>query len=439
MILIKNGKVVNSNSIENHDVLLDKSTIIKVGPNLVSGNKNCKIIDAVGCYVLPGGIDPHVHMNLSTPLGYSSDNFKSGSNAALYGGTTSIIDFVTPKRGENLDYALSSRIDEAKVSETNYSFHISLVEWHNNLEKQIKKCIKQGYSSFKVYMAYKDSIGLSDSELRKVMNIVGKLGGLLLIHCELGDKIDVLRNSLVDEGKIEPCYHPISRPAETESEAVRKAIDIASTEKCPIYIVHVSTKESVDHIRIAQSKGQPVFAETCPQYLILDDTKYKGEFDETSKYVMSPPLRKQEDSEALWNAISDGTIGTIGTDHCPFTKSQKEICRNDFRSIPNGVGGVEHRLALVYTYGVLTRKISINKFVEVTSTNASKLFGLFPAKGVIKPKSDADLVVWDPDAENIITASKHHQNCDFNVFEGVKTTGCPKIVIKNGKIVVENC
>ncbi len=436
MILIKNGTVVNSDSIEKLDVLCSKSKIIKVGSDLDCDNPNCTVIDAKGCYVLPGGIDPHVHMYLPSTAGFSSDDFESGSKAALHGGTTTILDFVTPKNGETLDNAITKRIAEAAKCVTDYSFHISPIEWQSNLDKQIKRIVNKGFTSFKVYMAYKETIGLNDDALRKVMNIVGNAGGILLIHCEMGDEIEQKRNELVSEGKTEPKYHPASRPPLSESEAVKKAIDISYHEKCPIYIVHVSTKESLEHIRAAQTKGQIVFAETCPQYLMFDDSLYVGEFKETSKYVMSPPLRKQSDCDALWEAVADGTIATIGTDHCPFNSSQKEFGRNDFRMIPNGVGGVEYRMQILYTYGVVTGRISMNKFVQLTSSNAAEIFGLYPEKGIIKNGSDADITIWNPDSDFVISKSDGHQNCDINIYEGMKITGSPKLVINWGKIVV---
>jgi len=247
-----------------------------------------------------------------------------------------------------------------------------------------------------------------------------------------------LRNGFARQNKLSPKYHPLSRPNEMEALAVKKVIELAHEADCPLYIVHVSTKESLQYIQEVQQKGQVVFAETCPQYLLLDDSKYKGEFRVVAPFVMSPPLRKNEDSEALWKALENGTIQTLGTDHCPFTLAQKEFGKTDFRKIPNGAGGVEHRLALLYTYGVLARKMSLEKFVELTATNAAKIFGLFPAKGIVAEGSDADVVVWDPKKEKTISVNMHHQNCDNNIYEGIKTLGTPKYVILNGKVVLED-
>lgn len=435
--LIKNGTIVTSEKEFRSDIFIKKGKISKIENGFYSPRID-KIIDAEGYYVFPGGIDPHVHMHLPTPAGYSSDDFASGSNAAIFGGTTTILDFVTPNKGQSLSAALDLRTKEAEGSICDYSFHVSPVEWRKSTEFEIQKCIKKGITSFKVYLAYKNSIGLNDSDFIKVLQAVGKTGGMVTVHCELGDEIDILRDQFVNNNHIEPEFHPLSRSALLEANAVKKAIIMAKEANCPLYIVHVSSKESLKHIEEAQKKGQKVFAETCPQYLLLEDSKYKGTFEETAPYVISPPLRKKEDNEALWNAISKGTIKTIGTDHCPFTIKQKKLGINDFRNIPNGAGGVEHRLELLFTYGVLTNKISLKQFVDLTSTQPAKIFGLYPSKGEIEIGSDADIVIWNPNFENIINAKTHHQNCDTNIFEGIKTKGVAEYVIKNGDLVIED-
>ena len=437
-LLIKNGTIINANSTSVADVLCRDNKIVEIGDVSITNTSVDRIIDATGCYIIPGGIDPHVHMYLPSPAGFSSDDFYSGSKAALFGGTTSIIDFVTPIMGESLQDAISKRTKESQNCLTNYSFHVSPIEWRYTIENEIDNCISKGLRSLKVYMAYKDTIGLDDEVLLKVMKVVGNAGGMVTVHCELGDEIEILRNKYITENCLTPEFHPLSRPSKLEAKAVEKAINFAKEAQCPIYIVHVSTKESLEYIREEQKKGQAVFAETCPQYLILDDSKYIGDFEKTAPFVMSPPLRKKEDIDALWDAISDGTIQTVGTDHCPFNLNQKEKGRLDFRKIPNGSGGVEHRLSLLFTYGVLQGKISINQFVALTSTNAAKLFGIYPEKGIIEVGSDADLVVWNPKIENIISASTHHQNCDNNIYEGIKTIGSPRYIIKSGQVVVEN-
>jgi len=435
-ILIKNGIIVNSEKTIESDLLIENGKIIRIKKNI--NLKTDQEIDAKSFYVFPGAIDPHVHLHLPTYAGYSSDDFYTGTKAALIGGTTTIIDFVTPQKGELLINALNKRKKEAESSLIDYSFHVSPIEWHKNTEKEIKEIVEEGINSFKVYMAYKDSIGLSDSDLQNVVKAVKNARGILTVHAEIGDEIDELRNKFFNNGDIEPKFHPLSRPNKTESEAVKKVIDFAKKENCPLYIVHVSAKESIEHIKEAQKNGQNVFAETCPHYLLLNDKKYKGNFKNVAAYVLSPPLRKKKDNTALWQAIENKVITSIGTDHCPFSFKQKKKGIFDFRKIPNGAGGIEHRIALLYTYGVLENKISINKFVEIVSTNPAKIFGLYPQKGKIDIGSDADIVIWNPKKENTISVKSHYQNTDLNIFEGIKTKGTAEFVILKGEITVKN-
>lgn len=434
-LLVKNGTIVTSDKIFNADILISEGKIIKINKTITDGN-NYRKIDADKKYVFPGGIDPHVHMHLSTFAGYSSDDFYTGSIAALFGGTTTLIDFVTPQKGQSLPDALVERKKEAENCLTDYSFHISPISWHKDLKDEIKECVSQGITSFKVYTAYKNSIGLEDDELFKVMQDVAAVGALLTVHAELGDDIEDLRNRFFAEGKTSPEYHALSRPDRTEAEAVEKIIEFAKQTGCKVYIVHVSSAESLKYIKEAQLKKIPVYAETCPQYLLLDDTKLKGTFEDTAKYVFSPPLRKTG-KDKLWQALKNTTLQTIGTDHCPFTFNQKLLGKSDFRKIPNGAGGVEHRMSLLYTYGVLKKKISLTDFVKITSANTAKIFGLYPQKGEIAVGSDADIVIWN-NIEEIISANMHHQNCDLNIYEGLKIKAKPEIIIKNGNIVISD-
>jgi len=435
-ILIKNGTIITSAQSEIADVYIENGKILRIGSSL-SCPENTNIIDAKNKFVIPGGIDPHVHMQLPTPARPSSDDFLSGSIAALYGGTTTLLDFVTPHKGQSLTDALELRKQEASIALTDYSFHVSPIECRDTTEDEIKECIAQGITSFKVYLAYKNTVGLSNQDLFKVLKAVSKAGGQVTVHCEMGDEIDLMRNKFISENKTSPEFHALSRPAIFESDAVKNVIDMAKLVQCPVYIVHVSSHLSLKHIAEAQKNGQVVFAETCPHYLLLDDSKYTGDFNQTAAYVISPPLRKKEDQEALWKAISDGTVKTIGTDHCPFYLEQKAAGINDFRKIPNGAGGVEHRLALLYTYGVLKNRISLNKWVDLCSTQPAKIFGL-SYKGSIDIGFDADIIIWNPDFENTISVKNHHQNCDLDIFEDFKTKGLAETVIKNGKIVIEN-
>ena len=435
-ILIKNGTVVNAGGIKTADVLISEGVIKKTGKNLNdTDNEVSTIIDAKGKYLFPGGIDPHVHMHLPTPAGFSADDFLSGSRAALAGGTTTLIDFVTPQKGEPLCDALEKRKKEAANCLTDYSFHVSPVEWRKTLPREIKNCIAKGLTSFKVYMAYKDTIGLDDFTLLRVMEAVSHAGGTVTVHCEDGDEIEKLRNSFHNEGKLSPRYHPLSRPANLEASAVKKVMKYAARTNCNLYIVHVSSELSLQYIKEGQKKGENVYAETCPQYLLLNNDKYSEDFELAAPYVMSPPLRTSDDNAALWNALKEKTIKTVATDHCPFNMEQKRRGLHDFRKIANGAGGVEHRLTLLFTYGVLTNKITLTEFVELTSTNAAKIFGIYPKKGVIAKGSDADIVIWNPEIKKTISAENHLMNCDNDIFDGFGTTGAPQTVIKNGEIV----
>ena len=434
--LIKNGLVVNAANSQKADVLVENGKISAVGNDINPGN-NTMVINAERMYLFPGAIDPHVHMHLKTAAGFSSDNFYTGSRAALLGGTTTLIDFVTPGKGEPLCEALRKRKEEAKTAVTDYSFHVSPVEWRDTIPFEIKECIeKEGITSFKVYMAYKESIGLDDDDLERVMHAVARAGGMVTIHCEEGDHIEALRNRFYDEGKREPKYHPLSRPPEAEASAVEKAIKMAGRTGCPLYIVHVSSALSLKHIAEARQRGQKVYAETCPQYLLLNDSVYDAPFEQSAPFVLSPPLRKKEDNRQLWDALKNDILQTTGTDHCPFTMEQKRLGIYDFRKIANGAGGVEHRLGLLYTYGVLQNRFDLNRLVAITATNAAKIFGLYPQKGIIRPGSDADIVIWNPDSKHTVSAKTHHMHCDTDIYEGFEIKGEAKYVFLRGELVV---
>lgn len=433
IIRIAGGTVVTSNKMHVADVWVEDDKIMHVGEGDFHAEET---IDSSGLFILPGGVDPHVHMQLPTPAGPSSDDFYTGSIAALHGGTTTIIDFVTPQPGQSLVDALEARKKEAAHSRIDYTFHVSPIEWRESTAKEIEACFEQGITSFKIYMAYKQAVGLEDDEVENVLQTVGRLGGMVTVHAEMGDEIDALRDQSAAAGRLGPDAHHATRPNYTEADAVKKVIDMAAAASCPLYVVHVSTRESMEHIRNAQANGQQVIAETCPHYLLLDESKYAGPFEETVKYVLSPPLRTKDDQAALWQALKDGDISTIGTDHCPFTLAQKSAGKDDFRKVPNGAGGVEHRIALLYTFGVLQEKISFQKMVDVACTQPAKIFGLYPQKGEIKAGSDADIVIWNPNSKNIISAENHHQNSDLNIYEGFTSRGNTKWVIRSGELVV---
>lgn len=439
-ILIKNGKVITEYGIAKNDIFCRKGIIEFIGNSSEINetiHEQTKIINAEDMFVIPGGIDPHVHFDLPIGNGLkSSDSFETGSKAAIFGGTTTIFDFVTPKRGESLLKSLEYRREEAKKSSCNYRFHMSITEWNENTENEMRKCVlKEGIKSFKVYMAYKKTIGLDNKDIQKVMNIASDLEAVVMVHCEDGDRIDELKSDLEKQGKKEIKYHPISRPPETEGDAVKKVVELSNMTGCITYIVHNSTKNGLDAVEPYKKNGN-IFVETCPHYLLFDDSEYeKSEFEDASKFMMSPPLRSLEDQDALWIGLMTGMIDVVATDHCPFNKKDRLIFKEDgFFNVPNGVGSVEHRLSLLYTHGVLLDRIDIDQFVSLISTNPAKIFGLYPQKGVLAVGSDSDIVIWDPKGTFTISSNTQKQNSDTTIYEDFSLMGKPYMVIIGEKI-----
>lgn len=440
-ILIKNGFVVTAEDSFDTDVLVVNGKIEALSKKMEKIDTDTCVIDACGLYVLPGGIDPHVHMELPVGNGlFSADDFETGSLAAISGGTTSIIDFVTPESGQSLIEALKKRKEGAKKSLCDYGLHMSITYWNEEIREEMSNCVTQeGIPSFKVYMAYKETIGLEDSQLISVMDTTSKLDARIIIHCEHSEIISYLQKKFISQSLTAPKFHPLTRPPEVEWEAVVRALLMARLTNCPLYIVHVSTRDAVNEIIAARLSGQDVLAETCPQYLLLNEREYSRPGFEGAAYVMSPPLRPKGHDRALWQAIMEGTIQTAATDHCPFNlKGHKDRGINDFSKIPNGVAGIENRMTLLHTYGVLKKKITLNQWVDITSTAPAKIFGLFPRKGTITQGADADILLWDPYAEDTISAKTHHQNCDTNIYEGFQIKGKPHMVITNGTVAYED-
>lgn len=432
-ILIKNANIVNHDQTFVSDILINGGRIEKIAP--IIDQRVDKIIDAQGNYVIPGGIDTHVHFWLPTFAGRTADDFRTGSRAAIWGGTTTVIDFVTPLHGQSLLDAYFERKAEAKDALTNVFFHVSPIEWTDLTGMEMEKLVRDyGITSFKVYMAYKKSIGIDDETLVKVLDKAGELDALVIVHCENDEIIEYLRHKFISEGKTSPKYHPLSRPDDAEAEAINRLATYAKVLNVPVYAVHVSTQKGISIIKDAQQQGIKFYAETCPQYLTLTDEVYDQPFELAAKYVMSPPIRKEHDRQALWEAVADGAVFTIGTDHCSFTMEQKRLGINDFTRIPNGAGGVEHRLELLYTLGVESGKISMQRFVEITSYNAARLFKL-KNKGYIAEGFDADLVIWNPNHEHVISAKTHIMNTDNNIYEGFLVKGQARTVIVNGQIM----
>jgi len=435
-LLILNGTILSSESQSEVDLAVKDGIISQIGQFSPSDFQDCQVIDAKGKYIFPGGIDPHVHLQLPAPAGPSCDDFLSGSKAAITGGTTFLIDFVTPSPGQSLMKALSYRLKESNNCLVDYTLHMGITWYDETIPEQMEWCVNEvGIKSFKAYLAYKGSIGIEYWELEQVMKKAASLNAIVLVHCEEGDVILQNQKQFINEGKTVPLFHALSRPAEVESESVRKVINLCRKTGCKTYIVHTSTAKSIEYIRAAKKEGLNLFCETCPQYLLLDESVYSNPVPDSLKYVISPPIRSKENQEALWLALADRTVDVISTDHCPFnTKGQKDAGINDFTKIPNGAGGIENRLELLYTYGVLTNKISLQRFVELTSTNAAKIFGLFPQKGCLEIGSDADFVIWDPEVKSVISADSHMQQCDSNIYEGFQLTGEAEYVFLKGQI-----
>ncbi len=433
MLLIRGGTVVKAKGSTPADVLVDGERIAAVGPELSAAG--ARVIDASGRLVLPGAIDPHVHMALPVGSGLvSSDDFVSGSRAALAGGTTTIIDFATPGPGQSLTEAVQSRRAEAALSPCDWSLHPSVTAWGEQTERQMKWCVKQGMPSFKVYLAYQErGLGLDDAALLRVLDAASVSGALVLAHCENGAAVAFLRERLLAGGCTSARWHPRSRPPEVEAEAVGRAVTLAALAGCPLYVVHVSTAAGAEAIRLSRARGRAVSGEACPHHLLLDEGCYERQ--DAADFVMSPPLRPPGEQGALWDALADGTLDVVSTDHCPFQR--RERAAGDFASIPNGVAGVEHRLTLLWTFGVASGRLSASRFVELVAAAPARIFGLAPAKGAVEPGADADLVIWDPDVEWEIRAAAQRSRCDSSVYEGMRVRGRAETVLLRGRVVVE--
>ncbi|HYE16006.1 MAG TPA: dihydropyrimidinase, partial [Pyrinomonadaceae bacterium] len=397
-----------------------------------------RVIDAAGKLVLPGGIDPHTHMELPFGGTESSDDFRTGTIAAAHGGTTTIIDFAVQYKGQSLVEGLDNwhRKAEGKCA-IDYGFHLITTELEDHQTEELFTVMDEGVTSFKLFMAYPGVFLVDDATIFRAMSAAGSRGGLICMHAENGVVINEIIKRALAQGRTAPKYHALTRPTIAEAEGVHRAIAIAEMAESPVYIVHLSCADALDKVREARDRGIPAFAETCPQYLFLSVDDY-GEDFEGAKYVMTPPLREKWNQDELWKGLNMDDLQVISTDHCPFCmKEQKELGRDDFTKIPNGAPGVEHRMSLIYDGGVAQGRISPNRFVELTSTAAAKMFGLFPRKGTIAVGSDADICIFDPDATQTISAATHHMNVDYSAYEGRELRGAVSTVLSRGRVVVE--
>jgi dihydropyrimidinase len=436
--LIKNGTVVTATDQYKGDVLIEDEKITVIGSALDMHAD--KVIDAGGKLVLPGGIDVHTHMDMPFGGTTSADDFESGTVAAAFGGTTSIVDFAIQYRGQTLHHAMETWAKKADGRAViDYGFHMIITELNDQVEGEMDALVGQGITSFKLFMAYPGVFMLDDASIFKALLRTGNNGGSICMHAENGGVIDVLVQRALAEGKTAPKYHALTRPARAEAEATHRAIALAEIADVPIYIVHLSAAEALEMVTEARDRGVPAFAETCPQYLFLSYDNYEEPGFDGAKYVMSPPLRERATQNALWRGLAFNDLQCISTDHCPFCmKEQKELGRNDFSKIPNGAPGVETRMSLVYDGGVRSGRITLNRFVELTSTSPAKIFGLFPRKGTIAPGSDADIVIFDPNRTMTLSAKTLHMRVDYNPYEGRQVTGATDTVLSRGRVVIEN-
>ncbi|PYP85620.1 MAG: dihydropyrimidinase [Blastocatellia bacterium AA13] len=435
--IIKNGNIVTA--VDNYfaDILIEDGKVAIIGAKLHMDAD--QFIDAADKLVIPGGIDPHTHMELPFGGASSSDDFKTGTIAAAHGGTTTIIDFAVQYHGESLVEAVDNWHKKAEgKTAIDYGFHLITTDLPDERVPEMRQLISEGVMSFKLFMAYPGVFLVDDATIYRAMKNAGEAGGLICMHAENGVVINEIIKHALAEGKTAPKYHALTRPTKAEAEGVHRAIAIAEMAEAPVYIVHLSCSDALDEVREARDLGLPTYAETCPQYLFLDYSLYEREGFEGAKWVMTPPLREKWNQEKLWQGLKGNDLQVISTDHCPFCfKEQKELGRDDFTKIPNGGPGVEHRMSLIYNGGVAEGRIDVNRFVELTSTAAAKLFGLFPRKGTIAVGSDADIVVFDPNEEMVLSSATHHMNVDYSAYEGMKIRGAAKTVLSRGRIVIE--
>src|SRR6201997_2081955 len=436
--IIRNGSVVTATDTYVADIAIANGKIAAIGADLPAQNAS-HLFDASGKLVLPGGIDVHTHLDMPFGGTTSADDFETGTRAAAFGGTTTLIDFAIQYKGQSLHQAFDTWMGKASNKAVcDYAFHCIVTDVSGGQLSEMNDLVHEGVTSFKLFMAYPGVFMLDDASIFKALRATSKNGGLVCMHAENGGAIDVIVQQALAEGKKAPKYHALTRPTTAEAEAVSRAIALAEMAGAPLYIVHLSCNEALEKVREARDRGLPVYAETCPQYLYLSLENMDAPGFEGAKYVFTPPLSEKWHQEKLWNGLKQDHLQVVSTDHCPFCfKEQKELGKDDFTKIPNGGPGIEHRLSLVYTGGVAKGRFNVNRFVELVSTTPAKLFGLYPRKGTIAVGSDADLVIFDHKRKHTISAKTHHMRVDYSMFEGIEVTGMPDVVLSRGQVLVE--
>lgn len=431
--VIRGGTIVTADLSYAADVLIEGGRIAAIGQGLVGDS----VLDASGCLIMPGGIDPHTHLEMPFMGTYSADDFESGTRAALAGGTTMVVDFALPSPGQGLLDALQMWDNKAGRAHCDYSYHMAVTWWGEQVFDEMQAVVDRGITSFKHFMAYKGALMVNDDELFASFRRVGDLGGIAMVHAENGDVVAELSARLLAEGNTGPEAHAYSRPPQVEGEATNRAIMVADMAGVPLYVVHVSCEDSHEAIRRARAQGKRVWGEPLIQHLVLDETEYfNADWDHAARRVMSPPFRSKLHQDSLWAGLQSGSLSVVATDHCAFTTEQKRTGMGDFTKIPNGTGGLEDRMPVLWTQGVGTGRLTPNEFVAVTSTNIAKVLGMYPRKGAVLVGSDADLVVWDPEAEKVITAAAQQSAIDYNVFEGHRVKGLPRFTLTRGVVAV---
>ena len=433
--VIKGGTIVTADLVYDADVLVENGRIAEIGPNLAGD----EVLDATGCYVMPGGIDPHTHLEMPFMGTYSTDDFESGTRAALSGGTTMVVDFALPQPGQGLMDAIQMWDNKSTRANCDYSFHMAITWWGEQVFDEMKDATERGINTFKHFMAYKGALMVNDDELFASFRRCAELGGIPLVHAENGDVVADLQQKFLAEGNNGPEAHAYSRPPAVEGEAANRAIMIADMAGVPLYVVHVSCEEAHEAIRRARMQGKRVWGEPLIQHLTLDEGEYfDKDWDHAARRVMSPPFRNKKHQDSLWNGLASGSLSVVATDHCAFTTEQKRYGVGDFTKIPNGTGGLEDRMPMLWTHGVGTGRLTMQEFVAVTSTNIAKILNLYPRKGAILEGADADIVVWDPAKEKTISANAQQSAIDYNVFEGQHVKGLPRFTLTRGKVAVHD-